>query len=90
MVNPDEFVGSALECARVVAGWDLECLSTETGINRTRLAGFETGRNLPTNTEIQALADTLEVLPKFFTIPVEKIPDHAINIKWTNKNENSK
>lgn len=85
MIDPVEFKGSALECTRVVAGWDLECLSTETGISRSRLANFETGRSLPTTEEIKKLANILEVLPKFFAIPVEKIPDHAINIKWTSK-----
>ncbi|MGI0120111.1 helix-turn-helix domain-containing protein [Zooshikella sp. RANM57] len=85
MIDPIKFKGSALECARAVMGWDLEHLGTEIGISRNRLASFEAGRNLPSTEEIQKLADTLEVLPKFFAIPVEKIPDHAINIKWANK-----
>ncbi|UTM60461.1 helix-turn-helix domain-containing protein (plasmid) [Photobacterium sp. CCB-ST2H9] len=82
LIQTASFQGSSLECARGLAGLELSDLSELTGVNVHRLARIETGADYPTDTEVNILASSLNVLPHFFNKAWVKLPEHAINIKW--------
>lgn len=77
----DKFEGSALEWARTAAGFSLDDLSNESGINFKYLAQLETGAKYPTNDEIKTLAEITGVLPKFFNQVWVKAPAHSWNFR---------
>ena len=84
MYQSDKFEGSALELARTAAGFELKELSEETEISLNRLAKLETGSGYPSKLEINILAKTTGVLPKFFNQFWVKAPSHCWNFRPIN------
>ncbi len=81
-VESDKFEGSALECARYASGYfEFSDLEKETGIKSVRLVRIETGRDYPTNKEIDELARATGVKPKFFYSAWIKPPEYSFNFR---------
>lgn len=49
---------------RLVKGMSAEKLAELTGLSRTMISNYESGKNLPTNKNLVKLAEVLEVEPK--------------------------
>ena len=84
-IQSDKFEGSALECARCASGFEFEDLEGKTGISKGRLARFETGRDYPTQSEIEIIANATGMLPSFFFKAWVKAPAHAYNFRLNNE-----
>ena len=81
-VKSDKFEGSALECARHAQGMEFDDLAESSGINARRIARFELGIDYPNDIEINALAKSTGVLPRFFFQAWIKPPEYAFNFRF--------
>ena len=87
LIPHDSFHGSALNCAWALSSLTLGDIEGSTGIDASRINDFMLERAYPSDSEIEKLAKALNVIPGFFNQVWVEIPDHAINIKWSNKKQ---
>lgn len=81
-IKSDKFEGSTLECARCASGFDFKDLQDKTGIDKKRVARFESGIDYPNQKEIELLANATGVMPKFFFSAWVKMPEHCYNFRF--------